>query len=538
MRVIKLDRASTPGRVSISGVIDTGDGTKHVAFTPSHPRWSAAEEAVDAYYNASSTNEELAEALHTNFSLGDTVNDRLVTVAGVSGGRLKVEGNRVTFDGDPIDSVLEGHILRLLHEDGTPRDSKNWGAFARFVENLYGNVSEYVRGQLFGWLSYEALSGHGFTLTEDGCFIGYKGCAGTPDAPRSINQGTAVVNGKRHTGAIPNPVGGVVEMPRSEVQFDPRVGCAAGLHVGTLAYAKGWSQGVILTVKVNPRDVVSVPRECDAQKIRTCRYTILEVMDNPYTRSTYYSDSEDDLLRSAHDLAGAASDGTAVNEGDVGSFDYTTAVNEGDVVSFDYTTLDGRSNHYEVTVRYLNNYHLDGTRSDGGKRSFRVDRIKNMVNRSISDADDSSASVDTVDDSGDSQDSSAGSGAQVAPGTVVTIQYRKRYSHPVRTYRIRVTSSDQDYVNGDLTDGMGRRSFLRDRIVSLTVEDASDGDSATGSPNPMNRLADWVNATAQSVGLNLTVSVGDPSDADDPGTEEDEEVRRHGYGSGNAWDCN
>lgn len=304
MRVIKLDRSSTPGRVSISGVIDTGSGVEPVSFTPSHPRWAAVEAAVEAYYNASSTNEELAAALRTNFRLGDAVNERFVSLG--ADGRLRVEGNRVTFDGDPIESVLEAHILRLLHEDGTPRDSKNWGAFARFVENLYGNVSEYVRGQLFGWLSYESLNGHGFTLTEDGCFIGYKGLTGTKDAPTSISHGTATVNGKRHTGAIPNPVGAIVEMPRSEVQFDPAIGCAPGLHIGTLDYARGWSRGVLALVKVNPRDVVSVPVECLAQKIRARRYEVLEITEHAQTRTTYYSDSEDDLLRSAHDLAGAA----------------------------------------------------------------------------------------------------------------------------------------------------------------------------------------------------------------------------------------
>jgi hypothetical protein len=68
-------------------------------------------------------------------------------------------------------------------------------------------------------------------------------------------------------------------MPRDQVQFDPGVGCHTGLHVGTFEYAAGFAQGALLEVVVNPRDVVSVPTDCGAQKMRTCRYTVVGLLE-------------------------------------------------------------------------------------------------------------------------------------------------------------------------------------------------------------------------------------------------------------------
>ena len=44
-----------------------------------------------------------------------------------------------------------------------------------------------------------------------------------------------------------------------------------------------WSiLGTVLEVYVNPRDVVSVPHDYSAQKIRVCRYVVGEPVDKPY----------------------------------------------------------------------------------------------------------------------------------------------------------------------------------------------------------------------------------------------------------------
>ncbi len=76
-------------------------------------------------------------------------------------------------------------------------------------------------------------------------------------------------------------------MPRSKVDDDTSAGCSTGLHAGTYRYASGFAQGRLLTVEINPRDVVSVPTDSDYQKIRTCRYTVVGVTEVEYTEPTW-----------------------------------------------------------------------------------------------------------------------------------------------------------------------------------------------------------------------------------------------------------
>ena len=106
-----------------------------------------------------------------------------------------------------------------------------------------------------------------------------------------MSSGRATVNGTTHIGHIPNPPGAVVEMPRTQVSDDRHNGCTTGLHVGTWDYASAFGPKTLI-VSVNPRDVVSVPKDCGYQKLRTCRYTVLDAVRNPLTHTTYQPDAD------------------------------------------------------------------------------------------------------------------------------------------------------------------------------------------------------------------------------------------------------
>ena len=75
-----------------------------------------------------------------------------------------------------------------------------------------------------------------------------------------------------------------MEFSRSKVVANSSIGCAVGLHAGTHEYASGFAQGKLVLVKINPRDVVSVPTDCDAQKLRVCRYEVLEEVQEKVDR--------------------------------------------------------------------------------------------------------------------------------------------------------------------------------------------------------------------------------------------------------------
>lgn len=205
---------------------------------------------------------------------------------------MSIEGGVLKFGDFVLEETLASHMLSLLNEDNTPKDEKLWKSYVTFLDNLHQNVNEDIRNQLFRWMDYENKAGHGFGITEDGCIVGYKGCQGTVLEPVSTFSGTAIVDGVEITGKIPNKVGSVISMPRSAVQYDPEVGCSVGLHVGTRDYAVNWAP-ILLLVKVNPRDVVSVPYECDSQKMRVCEYTVLKVTDASEEHKMYHPDPED-----------------------------------------------------------------------------------------------------------------------------------------------------------------------------------------------------------------------------------------------------
>lgn len=240
--------------------------------------------------------DEVVEQIHELFDRTSAIARRMETIESFTDRHFSVDEGVVYLDGEELNDSLSAHIMRLIDEEGSdPRTNEKWDAFSKFVSNLYDNMDEFVRDQLFSWMDSQRDFDKSFTITSDGCFLGYKGVTKNADGDLvSVNSGNARVldNGEitvYRNSQIPNKIGTTVFMPRREVTNDPQVGCSQGLHVGTANYARGWgSGGALLLVKVNPRDVVSVPVECDAQKLRTASYTILDKVEDLIKDSTYF----------------------------------------------------------------------------------------------------------------------------------------------------------------------------------------------------------------------------------------------------------
>jgi hypothetical protein len=176
--------------------------------------------------------------------------------------RVSIEDDVLHFDGDPVYDGLSQTILRYRREG---RDVAN---LVKFMERLAENPSRRSREQLFTWTQAKDL-----VIDPEGYIIAFKGV--TSDM-LSIHSGTAYVDGEKVDGHIPNMVGTVITMPRSQVQDDPNKGCSHGLHAGNWSYASSFGY-VILEVRIDPADVVSVPSDCAYQKLRSCRYEVVAV---------------------------------------------------------------------------------------------------------------------------------------------------------------------------------------------------------------------------------------------------------------------
>lgn len=193
--------------------------------------------------------------------------------------RVTVAHGRLYLDGEEVNNALATQVVRFL-SDGID----DWKPLVAFFENVQSNPNEHSREQLYRWLATED-----FTITDDGMIIGYKSVNTDLDNGfTSIKTGTATVNGEVQNGKIKQKQGDIVEMPRGEVTHDPTIGCHVGLHVGTYGYAKSFTGDTMLEVRVHPRDVVSVPTESNDQKMRVCRYTVVDTIEKPYTEPIHY----------------------------------------------------------------------------------------------------------------------------------------------------------------------------------------------------------------------------------------------------------
>lgn len=186
--------------------------------------------------------------------------------------RVTARGGKLYFDGDAIDDSLANHILRALADD----DVDEYEPWVNFLESLYVNPDNYIRNNLFEWLRAED-----FTITKNGDIVGYKYVYSDEEHGYvSGHAGTAYVDGVVFEDQkIPNPVGAVITMPRSEVDSNENMGCSVGLHIGTYDFASGYGDA-LLEIHFKARDVVSVPRHASYHKVRASRYVVVGPIEN------------------------------------------------------------------------------------------------------------------------------------------------------------------------------------------------------------------------------------------------------------------
>lgn len=215
------------------------------------PRTHAGFPALSAHLKLAEHDEELIL----------TLLDKRKAVARLTTGKVKVIGNTVYYAGEPVHSTLTAKLVSML-EDGY--DAAPW---ANFLDNVMKNPSQRSRECLF-----EFISRWDSPLTPDGCFVAFKG----------VNDDYTDCR----TGTYDNSPGKTVWMPREDVNEDPNITCAAGLHVCASHYLDSfWTNKRVLAVKVNPADVVAVPYDYKYSKMRVCEYTVLGDIEDDRQRT-------------------------------------------------------------------------------------------------------------------------------------------------------------------------------------------------------------------------------------------------------------
>jgi hypothetical protein len=202
------------------------------------------------------------------------------SVAKYTGNTVKIVNGEVLYRDKPVHNVVSERILEFVQEN------LPFVGMVKFLENLYLNPSKRAVEELFGFLEHKNLP-----VDENGCFLCYK--AVQSDWYSITGGKLTLLQGKTNSsGQIYNAPGETIECERREVCDNKDKHCSEGLHAGAMEYVQnfGGGGGKIVVVRVNPRDVVSVPADHDCMKIRVCKYEVVmeyvELLSKPLYNST------------------------------------------------------------------------------------------------------------------------------------------------------------------------------------------------------------------------------------------------------------
>ena len=194
-------------------------------------------------------------------------------VATFSDGQVSIVNGKVMFEGEEVHGSISKRIIEFMSK-GLP-----FQPLVKFLENLMENPSMQSQQELYDFLEHENLP-----ITEDGCFLAYK----------AVNSDFK----DKWKGTFDNKVGQVCEMRRAKVDDDRGRGCSAGLHAGALNYVATYGSvdagDNIVIVKINPEDVVSVPSDCNCEKLRTCKYEVVGLYQGELPKPLYKAEFEAD----------------------------------------------------------------------------------------------------------------------------------------------------------------------------------------------------------------------------------------------------
>lgn len=159
----------------------------------------------------------------------------------------------IVYKGEPVHNLLTKRVISFMQQDLPFKPLLN------FLYNLMENPSYRAVNELYDFLEAGELP-----ITEDGYFLAFK----------NVRADYKDI----HSGSFDNSIGKVCEMPRYKVDEDKDRTCSSGLHFCSIAYLPHFSDsngGHTMIVKINPKDVVSIPADYNNTKGRCSRYEVI-----------------------------------------------------------------------------------------------------------------------------------------------------------------------------------------------------------------------------------------------------------------------
>lgn len=224
---------------------------------------------------------KIVEAINNNdWESVTTYVEPVKTIIKYGNGNISIDGNTILWKGQPFHNALSSKMIQMI------RESLPVEPLVKFMENLMENPSARAVSELYGFLEKGNLP-----ITTDGHFLAFKKVNGayydvyTQTVPNKlghmftedeVNRMPLTV-GKQQNVTVELVNGNtVISMPRNMVDDDRDRTCSTGLHFCSKQYLSCYSGSRVLALKINPRDVVSIPSDYNDSKGRCCKYIIVD----------------------------------------------------------------------------------------------------------------------------------------------------------------------------------------------------------------------------------------------------------------------
>lgn len=128
---------------------------------------------------------------------------------------------------------------------------------SRFLERVMKNPSNNVVNRIYDFCKHNDVS-----IDDNGYIICFKRVNG--DYTDCYSQ------------TFDNSPGNIVSVTRNQVDEDPDKTCSYGLHVCSKSYLQYYYGDRIIRVRVDPADIVAIPRDYNDSKVRCCEYYVID----------------------------------------------------------------------------------------------------------------------------------------------------------------------------------------------------------------------------------------------------------------------
>lgn len=200
-------------------------------------------------------------------------------IVNYSKGNITIQNGDFLWKGRPFHTTLSAKFIEMLNEEFDVEP------MVKFMENVMQNPSKRSVDELYTFIERGNMP-----ITPDGCFLAFKKINGdytdchsgsvlnkpanllTPADQVKLN----VPCGKNNEAMVTVENGvTVVSMERNLVDDDKDRTCSSGLHFCSIEYLSCFGGERTVIVKINPRDVVSIPSDYNNTKGRTARYEVI-----------------------------------------------------------------------------------------------------------------------------------------------------------------------------------------------------------------------------------------------------------------------